>query len=72
VPEVHRGAFSLDEIKALSEGQTLVGGTHYREGVVVHPVIERHDERVDRVILKYASNTFLLGGKDEPISDVDA
>ena len=72
VPELYRGPFSLDTIRALSEGPTQVGGTHYREGVVVHPVTERHDERVDRVILKYVSNTFLLGGKDEPVSDVDA
>jgi RNA ligase (TIGR02306 family) len=72
VPVVYRGPFSLDQIKADSEGQTLVGGTHYREGVVVHPVVERHDERIGRTILKYVSDTYLLGGKDEPVGAVDA
>lgn len=72
VPVVYQGPFSLDQVKADSEGKTLVGGTHYREGVVVHPVIERHDERVGRVILKYVSDTYLLGGKDEQDGTVDA
>lgn len=73
VPVVAQGAVGLDQIKRHSEGHTLiVGGTHYREGVVVHPTIERHDERTGRVILKMISDTYLLGGKDEQSGDVDS
>lgn len=61
VPLVYRGPFSLAKIKDLSEGQSLVGGNHGREGVVVKPVIERQDPIVGRVILKYISDVYLFG-----------
>lgn len=69
VPVVYRGPFTLDRAKAASEGHTLVSGSHYREGVVCHPVVERDDPRIGRVILKYVSDTYLLGGKDEPATE---
>lgn len=69
VPVVHAGAFSLESAKAHSEGGTLVGGSHYREGVVVKPYQERTDPAVGRVVLKYVSDTYLLGGKDDPSAD---
>lgn len=67
-PLVYRGPFDMAVVRRMSEGRTLAGGDHYREGVVVHPVRERHDERVGRVILKYGSDTYLLSGKDEPVA----
>jgi RNA ligase (TIGR02306 family) len=61
VPVVYRGAFALGTIKAVSEGDSLVGGSQGREGVVVRPTAERQDPRIGRVILKYISDAYLFG-----------
>jgi RNA ligase (TIGR02306 family) len=61
VPLVYEGAFSLDVIKGLSDGDSLIGGTHGREGVVVKPIIERDDPKLGRVILKYIGDHYLFG-----------
>ena len=61
VPQVFRGPFSLPEIKKLSEGDSLVGGKHGREGVVVKPVHERTEPEIGRVILKYIGDQYLFG-----------
>jgi RNA ligase (TIGR02306 family) len=60
VPLVYEGPYSLDAIKQASVGESLVGGAHMREGVVVKPVQERTDPKVGRVILKYLSDDYLL------------
>jgi RNA ligase (TIGR02306 family) len=61
VPLVYEGAFSLEMIKGFSDGESLVGGTHGREGVVVKPIIERNDQKLGRVILKYIGDRYLFG-----------
>ena len=61
VPLVYRGPFALSTIRQLSEGNSLVGGKHGREGVVVKPVHERQDVKIGRVILKYVGDAYLFG-----------
>jgi len=61
VPLVYQGPYALATIKGLSEGSSLVGGAHGREGVVVKPVTERTDPAIGRVILKYVSDAYLFG-----------
>lgn len=61
VPLVYRGPFSLAKIRDLSDGPTLLGGSHGREGVVVRPVVERTHPEVGRVILKYVGDAYLFG-----------
>jgi RNA ligase (TIGR02306 family) len=61
VPQVYRGPFALATVKQLSDGASLVGGKHGREGVVVKPVHERQDVKIGRVILKYIGDTYLFG-----------
>jgi RNA ligase (TIGR02306 family) len=61
VPLVYRGGFALATIKALSDGDSLIGGKHGREGVVVKPVRERQDVKIGRVILKYIGDGYLFG-----------
>jgi RNA ligase (TIGR02306 family) len=61
VPIAYQGPFSLDTIKQLSDGDSLVGGTHGREGVVVKPTVERRDVKIGRVILKYVGDSYLFG-----------
>ena len=62
VPLIARIPYDLAEIAKYSEGKTRVNGAdHIREGVVVKPVHERTHPRVGRVILKYVSDTYLLG-----------
>ena len=61
VPLIYRGPFTLSTIKQLSEGKSLVGGAHGREGVVVKPAHERQDSKIGRVILKYIGDAYLFG-----------
>ncbi len=61
VPLVYSGEFSLDAIKTVSNGPSLVGGEHGREGVVVRPIKERDDPTIGRVILKYVGDEYLFG-----------
>jgi RNA ligase (TIGR02306 family) len=64
VPEVARVPFSLEAVKRLSSGPAFAG-SHIREGVVVKPVVERHDPALGRVILKYVSDEYLLGQHED-------
>lgn len=65
-PLVYRGPFSLEKIRELSSGKSLVpGADHIREGVVVKPAIERTDPAIGRVILKYVSDEYLCGENDD-------
>jgi RNA ligase (TIGR02306 family) len=61
VPLVYEGAFSLEVIKGLSDGDSLVGGAHGREGVVVKPIVERFTLQGGRLILKYIGDRYLFG-----------
>jgi RNA ligase (TIGR02306 family) len=65
VPLVYEGAFSLDVIKLHSDGDSLVGGNHGREGVVVKPIVERDHPKSGRVILKYVGDRYLFGKVSE-------
>lgn len=64
-PLLYRGPFSLNTIKAISEGESLIGGAHGREGVVVRPVHERQDVKIGRVILKYIGDAYLFSKAGE-------
>jgi RNA ligase (TIGR02306 family) len=61
VPVLYRGPYTLATIKQLSEGDSLVGGQHGREGVVVKPAHERQDVKLGRVIFKYIGDAYLFG-----------
>jgi RNA ligase (TIGR02306 family) len=65
VPQIYRGPFSLAAIREASDGASLVGGAHGREGVVVRPLVERQDPTVGRVILKYIGDVYLFGQKQD-------
>jgi hypothetical protein len=59
VPLLYRGPWR-QELRSLAEGKTMLGADHVREGFVVRPVKERFDERVQRVVLKYHGEGYLL------------
>jgi RNA ligase (TIGR02306 family) len=66
VPELARIPYSLDAVKTLASGKTVIGnGCHIREGVVVKPLHERVDPRVGRCILKMISDEYLLNLKED-------
>lgn len=60
VPVIHEAIpFNFDEIVKMAEGLTLApGATHIREGVVVHPIVERWDEKIGRVKLKVINPSY--------------
>lgn len=60
VPLLYEGPFDFNTIKDLARGSTTLDADHLREGVVVKPLIERHDRRVGRCIAKYVSDDYLL------------
>lgn len=51
--------FNFDQVVKFAEGNSLVeGANHIREGVVVHPIRERWDERLGRVKLKVINPSY--------------
>lgn len=62
VPLIYRGRFSIDRIKFLSGGKSIVDGAgdQIREGVVVRPIKERTHPKLGRVILKYVSDDYFF------------
>ena len=71
VPNLYRGAYSLERVRDLSAGNTTMGDDHIREGVVVKPVVERTHPKVGRVILKYIGDQYLFSkSADRDTNDV--
>jgi RNA ligase (TIGR02306 family) len=64
VPEIRRCCYSVDRIREIAGGKSLIA-RHIKEGVVVRPVHERTDPRVGRCILKWKSDEYLLGQKED-------
>ena len=64
VPELYRGPWSSerrDELFALAEGPTVLGGgANVREGWVLRPTVERSDPRLGRVQMKLHGQGYLL------------
>lgn len=58
VPALYRGPWK-NELRSMAEGDSLMCSKHVREGFVVKPVIERFDDRICRVILKYHGEGYL-------------
>lgn len=72
VPPIYIGGYDLAQIRAASEGPSVVGGAHGREGVVVRPIAERQHPQIGRVVLKYISDSYLFaknGGGAEDTTD---
>jgi RNA ligase (TIGR02306 family) len=60
VPVLFDGPYDRDHMLALADGNTLVGGAaHIREGIVIHAVNERNDEKAGRAVLKIVSDAYL-------------
>jgi RNA ligase (TIGR02306 family) len=62
VPLLYQGPFNKEILHTYTNGLETVSGTaaHIREGVVIRPVVERHDRALGRVILKSVSEQYLL------------
>jgi RNA ligase (TIGR02306 family) len=57
---------SMDNIKISAKGTTAIDGAeHIREGVVVKPLLERHDPKIGRAIAKYCSDDYLLAKRSD-------
>lgn len=66
VPVLYRGPYSIEAIKAASNGRSAVeGADNIREGVVVRPVAERNHPALGRVILKYVGDDYLCANDDD-------
>lgn len=66
VPELFRGGFDLDSVKAMADGKSvIVCADHIREGIVVKPVRERLHPKVGRLILKCVGTEYELGRKSD-------
>jgi RNA ligase (TIGR02306 family) len=59
-PLVYRGPYSIEKMREVCDGKSLVpGADNLREGVVVGPVKERWDARLGRVKVKFVSPAYL-------------
>ncbi len=60
VPTIATIPFDFDKVMALVEGNTTIPNiSHIREGIVVKPLIDRWDERLGRVCLKFINPKYL-------------
>lgn len=59
VPELYRGPWSKDLVRFAEGKTTMPGASHVREGFVVKPIEERHDNHFGRVILKMPGEGYL-------------
>lgn len=60
VPGLYMGKWK-NELLHLAEGKSIMSGTaHIKEGIVIRPVIGRHDAVLGRVILKHINEKYLL------------
>ncbi|OGT89727.1 MAG: RNA ligase [Gammaproteobacteria bacterium RIFOXYA12_FULL_61_12] len=60
VPVLYRGPFSEAIMREYTDGRTSLDAGHIREGIVMVPVIERHDPAIGRVCLKSVSADYLM------------
>ena len=65
VPALFVGSYGFDMIRQFARGDTMLNAQHIREGVVVKPLIERHDPKVGRCIMKYVSDDYLLAKRSD-------
>jgi RNA ligase (TIGR02306 family) len=71
-PVVYRGPYSFEKAKQASMGNTLMGGTHIREGVVVKPLKETNGGRGGgRTIFKMINDDYLLAKEPNKKGVVD-
>jgi len=61
-PVIYRGPWDAEKLKELSLGNSTFAN-HMKEGIVVCPVVERHDRALGRVKLKLVSFDLLSKGK---------
>lgn len=61
VPVLYRGPFSMEKVAEYTSGNESVTGAskHIREGIVIRPITERHDNTLGRVQLKSVSDEYL-------------
>jgi hypothetical protein len=59
VPVVYRGPYDPAVVEPLSDGPSTIAG-HFREGIVIRPVVERRHPALGRVVLKLVGETYLL------------
>jgi RNA ligase (TIGR02306 family) len=65
VPLAYLGPYSIEKMAELSSGPSLVGGEDGREGVVVRPAVERFNDKIGRVVLKYVGDEYLFKQKED-------
>src|SRR3972149_2610059 len=58
-PVLYFGPWNKELVKYAEGNTTVSGANHVREGFVVKPMIERFDDRIGRVILKYHGEGYL-------------
>jgi len=60
VPVLGKFEYSVDAVMALRDGKDTISDSNIREGVVVRPLIERRDQYLGRVQLKFVSPDYKL------------
>ena len=60
VVELYRGPWSKDVADQYCAGKDILSESHVREGVVVNTAVERRDDSLGRVQLKYINPDYLL------------
>jgi len=59
VPMLYEGPFSMEKMEELRDGRDY-SNSNIREGIVIRPHVERQNDFIGRVMLKYVSPKYLL------------
>lgn len=59
VPFISIESYNLERCLSLVEGNSLLNSNHIKEGIVIRPVIERWDNKLGRVLLKFINPVYL-------------
>ena len=58
VPDLGLHLYSLDTIKTLANGKSMLSNDNIREGIIVRPLSETRNPKIGRLILKYCSDDY--------------
>jgi hypothetical protein len=66
VPELYRGPYDYDALKAAAEGMSTIDPSHIREGGVMRPLVEMSTPHNDRICYKFIGEAYILrkGGSE--------
>jgi hypothetical protein len=68
-PELFSGPYDYKKLEQLTNGPTIIGGRHIREGLVIRPHTESWNSKIGRKILKFVGWEYLTQKDSGKVTD---